>query len=1134
MKLKKITIHNLASIEDATIDFEAQPLCNSEVFLITGKTGAGKSTILDAICLALFANTPRLENTSIQGNTTDGTKTLTVSDPRLLMRRNTGEAYAKLTFTGSNGVNYEAQWSVQKARKKPSGKIQKKEWRLTNIDNGNTFDKDKEIEAEIKDAIGLDFNQFCRTTMLAQGEFTRFLNSKDDEKAAILEKITGVDIYTKIGQKIFDVTKEKESLWDEAKKLLEGTSVLSEEEKEGYNEQLAFIDNETEKTKAEKKLEEGKKEWLNQDILLTRQSSEAAQALEKATLATQSEEFVCKEKLVTQWNDTIKVRGWMEDAVQAEKDVQKQRNALGKLAQSFMKLSAGRLHLMKVVKEGKEAKNALIEKIENEKDHAELYEKVQTIDSLLTIYSKNLMKIKEQEESVEDGTRKMENSLLPLKNTADKNVLEAKERYEQQKQKQKELEKRLEDAKLSQLRKEKEKLQATLTNIDTALIRIDNYTNSKKLREKAIEAMQKMEQSVKQKDEQLEKLEKTISEAKTRRDVSKQLLDKQRETVDKWAKNIRTKLHVGDTCPVCRQKIIATLPHEDVLDDLFATAEEEFQKAEEQYNELIGNKNKLETEKKILIINIGQAQKNLEKDNSLETSLSLMEQACQICGIVPDYDSATDSLKSLADNVKEAKLQTEKAIEEGEEIESTAKKAKTETEKLSIDFDNKKAVAAEQEKQIVKCQNKIDTAKQLIVECRKEVTDAEEKLCQAIDNRLWGTDWRAKPLEFAGMIKKAAKEYNEMMTNLTIATNTLDQQETSLKNVDAALNATTTLMPEWKEVIVDWEEPVEQLVEKANDMRSDTQAAKGLLASALKRKDEAEKLTAEYLDSNEEISYERLAELQEYGAQKIQAIKDRITIMHNEIIEKQAVVRQLQNQMNEHMLQKPEISNGDNVETIISRAKELEEKLSSLGERRGGILQILAQDEENKIKKGYLLEEENKRKKVYEKWSRLCLLIGDANGKNFRKIAQSYVLASLIHAANSYMRTLTDRYQLKVAPGSFVIELEDAYQGYVSRAASTISGGESFLVSLSLALALSDIGHQLAVDTLFIDEGFGSLSGEPLQNAINTLRSLHNKAGRHVGIISHVEELQERIPVQIQVLQEGNNSSSKVMVVEVS
>ena len=129
------------------------------------------------------------------------------------------------------------------------------------------------------------------------------------------------------------------------------------------------------------------------------------------------------------------------------------------------------------------------------------------------------------------------------------------------------------------------------------------------------------------------------------------------------------------------------------------------------------------------------------------------------------------------------------------------------------------------------------------------------------------------------------------------------------------------------------------------------------------------------------------------------------------------------------------------------------------------------------------------------------------------------------------MKTLTDRYTLKVAPGTFVISIEDAYQGFASRAASTISGGESFLVSLSLALALSDIGQQLAVDTLFIDEGFGTLSGEPLQNAINTLRSLHTKAGRHVGIISHVEELKAKIPVQIQVNQEGNNSSSTIKIV---
>ena len=111
------------------------------------------------------------------------------------------------------------------------------------------------------------------------------------------------------------------------------------------------------------------------------------------------------------------------------------------------------------------------------------------------------------------------------------------------------------------------------------------------------------------------------------------------------------------------------------------------------------------------------------------------------------------------------------------------------------------------------------------------------------------------------------------------------------------------------------------------------------------------------------------------------------------------------------------------------------------------------------------------------------------------------------------------------------MSLVDAYQGYATRFVSSLSGGESFLVSLSLALALADIGQNLAVDTLFIDEGFGSLSGEELSNAINTLRALHRSNGRHVGIISHVESIKECIPVQIQVIKEGNHSSSLVKVI---
>ena len=230
MKLKKLTIHNIASIEDAMIDFEAQPLADSEVFLITGKTGAGKSTILDAICLALYADTPRLDATKMQGDTPDGEKPVKIDDPRQLMRRNTGEAFVTLTFIGSNGINYEATWSVARARNKATGNLKSKEWQLRNLNTNLCLNKDKEIREEIYAAIGLDFKQFCRTTLLAQGEFSRFLNSKDDEKAEILEKITGVSIYTQIGAKVYEVTNQKKRLWEDAQQLVSNTQTLSDEE----------------------------------------------------------------------------------------------------------------------------------------------------------------------------------------------------------------------------------------------------------------------------------------------------------------------------------------------------------------------------------------------------------------------------------------------------------------------------------------------------------------------------------------------------------------------------------------------------------------------------------------------------------------------------------------------------------------------------------------------------------------------------------------------------------------------------------------------------------------------------------------------------------------------------------------
>ena len=151
----------------------------------------------------------------------------------------------------------------------------------------------------------------------------------------------------------------------------------------------------------------------------------------------------------------------------------------------------------------------------------------------------------------------------------------------------------------------------------------------------------------------------------------------------------------------------------------------------------------------------------------------------------------------------------------------------------------------------------------------------------------------------------------------------------------------------------------------------------------------------------------------------------------------------------------------------------------------------------------------------YSRWEQLCRYLGDAEGKKFRRVAQSHLLECLINGANSYLKRLNDRYELEVYPGTFTIMVTDSYQDYARRTANTISGGETFLVSLALALALSDIGEMRGCDTLFIDEGFGSLSGEPLDRAVATLKSLHHQVGRRIGIISHIASLREKIATQI-------------------
>ena len=222
----------------------------------------------------------------------------------------------------------------------------------------------------------------------------------------------------------------------------------------------------------------------------------------------------------------------------------------------------------------------------------------------------------------------------------------------------------------------------------------------------------------------------------------------------------------------------------------------------------------------------------------------------------------------------------------------------------------------------------------------------------------------------------------------------------------------------------------------------------------------------------------------------------------------------------------------ETVESLDDLFNIADSDISKLNQKVGVIEKELKEDTQKKKGISALKDKEEKARKEYERWQRLNRLIGDKEGKTFRTIAQSYIFDNILHTANVYLQKLEPRYTLKTVSGTLYSALEDAHQGFASRDTSSLSGGESFLVSLALALALSDIGQGLSVDTLFIDEGFGSLSGRPLTNAINTLRSLRSKNGRHVGIISHIQEVRENIPVQIQVNKSSDNSSSTITITQ--
>ena len=1205
MRILGVRFKNLNSlVGESEVDFSDPEYVSDGIFAITGPTGAGKTTILDAICLGLYGRTPRLDRVTKNSNE--------------IMSRQTGECFAEVTFETQKG-RYRSHWSQHRARKKPEGELQQAKHEIADADGGTVLEsRISRVGEFIEKVTGMDFGRFTRSMMLAQGEFAAFLNAPPDERAPILEQITGTEIYSLISMKVHERHKEERDKLDLVQAELRGIEILGEEEVKALQTDLK------EKRLKEAELE-GKVEglrkaanWLERVTTLENESLKLDKKLR--VLDQRRQAFEPESKKLEKARNALDLEGDYKgvDALRAQ-----QHDEIKELDDSRERLPEKEKACADVLAVKKTAEVRLNEARTRQQSEAQVIKKVRELDTRL-IHQK--IQVEEKDKSISDAEKQAAEYQRDIEKTRQKlekslAVLEATNKYQT---------KHAPDAALltdlaaidrgfSLLRDCEVKQAKVCRAISEAVEKKDAAL----LGNRKIEAdHEKSHLEFEKRETELKQLTKEISDVLSGRDISR-LRDEAEALKDR--DRILHQAH-------------ETIERIDKAGTALDSLKAGFEKLHADSDRFSGEI-KSATDKKALMEKGIAA---LETEVSLRSRIRDLEEErkrledgrpCPLCGAtdhpfargnVPEFDKAETALigkkakfKTVAEVLGKLEGEQVKAAEgiRHAEKEMAGKRADlNKDEKECDDVLSRLNIQTSPENRAAKVREEIASAQAKISEISGIVAIANEKgkkeksaqtvleklrekrdnLCNALhgtrhklktvglehDRLVKDRDAASAETEKArasalldlrpfGILQVSSSDLEAIFRDLTERKNAWQTKqdektdhEKKVGHLKAEIHKTSALLDSLEKDLVTRRKERGDLAQQYSSLGKSRQELFGE-----KDADHEEKRLAKAIEQAEK-SLEKAREAHGQIEKEISALKEKIDLLKGKTGNRAKELTQAEKSLNDR-IKKAEFKDeidflsaclseeererlADKEKSLIKEKTELDvrkkdktESLTSERDKRltdqpkgvllenistcdsdlkqirldiGWIEKSLSENEKMRKKQKERLKNVNAQKEECARWDDLHQLIGSSDGKKFRNFAQGLTFEMMTVHANRQLKKMTDRYLL-VRDASQPLELNviDNYQAGEIRSTKNLSGGESFIVSLALALGLSHMASRnVRVDSLFLDEGFGTLDDDALETALETLAELQQD-GKLIGVISHVTALKERIGTQIQV-----------------